>query len=482
MAGAALPFGLAPFDFWILTLAAPAVLFWRVAWSAPSEAAVLGWWFGLGKYAVGASWVYVSIHDYGGASPLLAGALVALFCAALAFFPALSTWFFMRYLVRDSHVRDAIAFAASFVLLEWIMTWVLTGFPWLFLGYGHLGTYLGNFAPIGGVLAVSLAAALSGCLVAAALQTRRNTERIAAVVLAAVPWAGGWALGRHEWVAETEHATVALVQGNIAQSAKWQPDSVMPILATYRDLSEAAWGRDVVVWPEAAVTLFAEQARPYLDTMAERATRAGSALVLGIPDVERMPDSPPLYLNTAIAIGLGDGQYVKRRLVPFGEYVPFERLLRGLIAFFDLPMSRAVAGAEQQEPLTLKSWRAAMAICYEVVYPELVRQSAKDADVLITISNDTWFGRSFGPLQHMEMAQMRALENGRWLLRATNDGVTAIVDARGHVVKSLPRFEPGVLTGEFSIMNGYTPFTRFGTLPVVLLLGALAFVGRTQRG
>jgi apolipoprotein N-acyltransferase len=145
-------------------------------------------------------------------------------------------------------------------------------------------------------------------------------------------------------------------------------------------------------------------------------------------------------------------------------------------------MSHAVAGAEHQPPLDVKSWRAAVAICYEIVYPELVRESAKNADVLITISNDTWFGRSIGPMQHMEMARMRALENGRWLLRATNDGVTAIVDARGNVVKSLPRFEPGVLTGDFSVMTGSTPFARFGTLPVVVLLAALSFVGRTRRG
>jgi apolipoprotein N-acyltransferase len=300
-------------------------------------------------------------------------------------------------------------------------------------------------------------------------------------VIATLPWVAGWALGRHEWVKPITRATVGLVQGNIAQSAKWEPESVAPILATYRDLSDAAWGRDIVVWPEAAVTLFVEQARVYLDAMSDRASRAGSALVLGIPDVERMPHGPPLFLNTALALGLGDGQYAKRRLVPFGEYVPFEQALRGLIAFFDLPMSHAVAGAERQPPLQLKSSRAAVAICYEIVYPELVRESAKTADVLITISNDTWFGRSLGPLQHMEMAQMRALENGRWLLRATNDGVTAIVDARGHIVKSLPRFEPGVLTGEFSVMTGQTPFTRFGTLPVVVVLAAMSFVGRTRR-
>lgn len=481
-AGALLPIALAPFGFWPLTLLAPAVLFWRLVWAKPGAAFALGWWFGFGKYLVGVSWVYVSINVYGGAPPWLAGALVLLFVGSLALLPALQAWLYTKYLARGSMPRDAVAFAASFVLLEWVMTWFLTGFPWLFLGYGHLETPLKNFAPVGGVLLVSLMTALSGCSIAVALATRRTAERAIAILLAASPWLAGAGLSWVTWVTRTGHGTTALVQGNVPQSVKWQPDSVVPILERYRDLSEPYWGRDLVVWPEAAVTLFVAQAASYLDTMGRKARDAGSALVLGIPDVERMPEGPPMFLNTAISLGDGSGQYAKRRLVPFGEYVPFEALLRGAIAFFDLPMSHAVAGPEEQPALTAKGWKLSMAICYEIVYPELVRRSAQDADLLITLSNDTWFGRSIGPLQHMEMARMRAVENGRWLLRATNDGVTAIVDADGRVVDELARFEAGVLDGGFHVMSGRTPFATYGSTPVVLLLFGLCLVGFTRRG
>jgi apolipoprotein N-acyltransferase len=172
---------------------------------------------------------------------------------------------------------------------------------------------------------------------------------------------------------------------------------------------------------------------------------------------------------------------VKRRLVPFGEYVPLEGLLRGLIEFFDLPMSRSSPGPWQQPLLDLGGHRGAMAICYEIVYPDLVRSQAAEADVLLTISNDTWFGRSIGPLQHLEMARMRALENGRWVLRGTNNGVTAIIDPRGRVQARLPQFEPGVLRGEYRTMSGTTPFTRYGHGPLLVLLFLLLAAGVARK-
>jgi apolipoprotein N-acyltransferase len=179
--------------------------------------------------------------------------------------------------------------------------------------------------------------------------------------------------------------------------------------------------------------------------------------------------------NSVVGLGAGSGIYHKRRLVPFGEYLPLDSLLRGLINFFDLPMSDFSPGPNKAAMIRAGEYKLAPFLCYEIVYPDLVRASAAEADILLTISNDTWFGDSNGPLQHMEMARMRALENGRYLIRSTNNGVTAFVDYKGQVTQQLPQFTQDVLRGEVKVMQGTTPFTRFGHWPTLLLAFTLLF-------
>jgi apolipoprotein N-acyltransferase len=482
LAGALLPFSLAPFGYWPLGIVAVAGWFW-VLRHGRLGAAMSGWLFGLGKYGVGASWVYVSIHVYGNAPPPLAAFLVLVFVAGLALFPMANGWAFRR-LQSGSALADAALFAALFAAFEWLLTWFLTGFPWLFLGYAHLGTALAGWAPVGGVLLVGFWVALTGALLVvlleAVLARRRRLAGLAATI-GLLPWVLGWALGLVTWVEEGERREVALVQGNVEQSVKWNPDMQWPILQIYRDLSEPHWGVDLLIWPEAALTFWAHEAAEVLDDLSQRGAAGGTALVLGLPAVERVPGGDLVFRNTASVLGAGSGRYVKRRLVPFGEYVPLESLLRGAIEFFDMPMSRAAPGAWHQPLLDLGGYRGIMAICYEVVYPDLVRAQAREADVLITISNDSWFGASIGPLQHLQMAQMRALENGRWMLRGTNNGVTAIIDHRGRIRGLLPQFESGALRGDYVLMRGTTPFTRVGHGPVLLVLLAIIALGVWRR-
>lgn len=475
-AGALYCIGFAPFDWWPLTFAAIAVLFvlaqrdgLRLGW--------LVWCFGIGKYGVGVSWVYVSIHVYGNAAPPLAGFLVVLFVAALAALFCLPMgWLYAR--LRDRKLPwgwlNVLVFAGVWVLFDWLSTWFLTGFPWLLPGYAFMQTPLANIAPIIGVLGLGMMVVLSAAACGAWVSARawRGHQRWSPPV--AVIAVGGWALGMAlywvDWVTPVGSHSVALVQGNIDQNLKWLPDQAEPNIRRHVDLSAPHWDADLMVWPEAAVTLFPRQASTLLEQLGERAHGSSTNVVLGIPGVEELADGRYAVTNMALALGLGRGRYAKVHLVPFGEYVPLEGLLRGLIGFFDLPMSSSSPGRAGQPNLQLSMGEAAMAICYEVAYPETMRRAARSASVLMTLSNDTWFGSSIGPLQHMQIAQMRALENGRWLLRDTNNGVTAIVDHRGAIVDRLPQFEMGVLRGEFSVMSGRTPYSYVGHWPVLLLL------------
>ncbi len=473
--GALLPLSLAPFGWWPLGLVAVGGWFGLLQ-SSSSRGWLIGWLFGFGKYIVGISWVYVSIHDYGNASPPLAAFLVLLFAGGLAVFPMLNAWLFQRLRSIGAPHLDAWLFVCLFVGFEWLLTWFLTGFPWLYPAYAHIDTALAGFAPVGGVLLVSFALVASTCFAVAGYLAQRKTGLLIAAVS---PWVLGALLTQMNWVTPAASRSVALVQGNIDQAVKWLPESRMPIIETYRALSEPHWGTDVMVWPEAAITVMAHDAGSVLQALHERAEQAQTALVLGLPALERLPGDEIVFRNTVVGIGTAQGRYVKRRLVPFGEYVPLEDWLRGLIELFNLPMSHATPGAWRQPLLRLGGGqRAAMAICYEIIYPGLVREQARRADVLITISNDSWFGASVGPLQHMQMAQMRALENGRWLLRDTNNGVTAIVDHRGTIVAQLPQFTADVLIGHYRQMHGHTPYSRFGDRPLLAVLGVgLLFSG-----
>ncbi|MDA1075333.1 MAG: apolipoprotein N-acyltransferase [Proteobacteria bacterium] len=462
LCGALLPLSLSPIDWWPLAFVSIGGWFYALH-RGVLPAWLSGWLYGAGKYAVGVSWVYGSIHEFGEETVLVSGLLVALFVAGLSLFSMVQAWMF-KLASSTSLVRNAFSFVAVWVVAEWLLTWFLTGFPWLLPGYAVIDTTLVNFAPVAGVLLVSAIVVLIAC---SAVVVLAGPQRIRFATLVVGPWLVALSLGQIEWVQPVETRTAALVQGNVAQGSKWDFENRQPIVRRYLKLSDPHWDVDVLVWPEAAITYFEHEATALLDELDRRGRQTGAALVMGIASVEFLPGGDYTMHNTAISLGAGASRnnrsrYIKRHLVPFGEYVPLQDMLRGLISFFDLPMSATQPGPMHQPPLVIGDLKAAMAICYEVVYSEMMRAPARESDVLITVTNDTWFGTSIGPWQHMQMARMRAVENGRWLLRGTNNGVSVIVDHHGQISHTMPQFEEGVLRGDFQVMQGSTLFNRFG--------------------
>ncbi len=465
-AGAALPLAFAPFGAWPLTLLCPAVLLLCWQGATATQAAWRGWLFGLGLFGSGTSWVFVSIHTYGAASVPLAALLTVLFCAGLAFFTALQAWVFAR-LKRNPYHDALVLFPALWIVSEWLRGWFLTGFPWLYLGTPHVDTWLGAWAPFLGVLSIGGLCCLCAGALVMALQQRQHLPRLAVII--AIVVASSLLLAQVRWVQPQPALRVALVQGNMPQQLKWDPAWRDEALQRHARLTEPYWGAELIVWPEAALPLFLDEAGDWLGRQEQRAQASSSTLLTGIPTRERDGSGRWRYHNSLTALGNGLGTYHKQKLVPFGEYVPLESLLRGLIAFFDLPMSDFARGPVHQPPLQAGRWAIAPLICYEIAYPDFTARRAQPANLIVTVSNDTWFGRSTGPHQHLEMARLRALETGRPVLRATNNGITAIIDHQGRITARLPQFDSGVLAGTVQPTTGQTLFDIWGSWPLVLL-------------
>lgn len=476
VAGALQTLTFSPFHWW--WLGPPAILLVLLACLQADPKALFraGWLMGLGLFGTGASWVYISISVYGNTSAPIALLLTAAFVAGLALFPALTFWAWGK-LAGTHPVRRLILFPALWILGDWVRGWLLTGFPWLYLGTAHVDGPLAGYAPLFGVFALTFLVVASGVALYGLIWLLSRQRRAAAAALAApllLAWLAGPLLAKFNWTErQPEPISVAAMQGNIPQQIKWDPEFLIEQIHIYLDLSAEDWNRDLLLWPETAIPLPQDRAAPIFERILDE-LGPNSTLITGIPwhgFSERLEDFT--YHNSIMALGQGDGFYHKRKLVPFGEYVPMEQWLRGLIGFFDLPMSSFTRGPAQQSPLRVRDKRVMPFVCYEIAYPDFVATHARHTDLLITISNDGWFGHSLGPLQHQQIARMRALETGRFLLRGTNNGITAIIDDRGQVTDTIPQFTRDTLRGEVYLVKGNTPYMQAGSWPILTLAAIL---------
>ncbi|NTV95848.1 MAG: apolipoprotein N-acyltransferase [Thiobacillus sp.] len=468
--GGASVFGFAPFYLYPLPILALAGLFHLLRDAGPREAFLRGWLFGLGWFGTGVSWVYVSMHDVGGLPLPVAGGLTLLFAAFLALFPALAAWLPARR-HSSAEVRLLLLLPASWVLAEWLRGWLLTGFPWQAVGYSQAPhSPLAAYAPLLGVYGVSWLVALT----AGALAWRRPWPLAVAVAL----WAGGLGLAKVDWTRPVGvPVTVSLLQGNIAQEMKFRPEKLTETLVLYRDMVLASASR-LIVLPETAWPLFLDDIPPdYLDPLRAHARKLGGHLLVGVP--EREPGAR--YYNSVAVLDGGPVQtYRKSHLVPFGEFVPW-----GAHWFVDamaIPLSDFSRGAPNQPALHAAGQRIAANVCYEDAFGEELIHALPDATLMVNVSNDAWFGDSFAPWQHLQIAQMRALETGRWWLKANNTGITAVLDEKGRVVASLKPFTTGTLDSQAQSMTGATPYSRWGNGAFLALVAAsLALAGWLMR-
>lgn len=471
-----MPLAIEPMSYWPISIFSLIIFAYNLQKSPHAKACLYhGFIFGLGYFGVGVSWVFISIYEYGSAPLPLALLMTGIFIAFIALVFCLPFYIYGK--LHNTYWRILLGFPILWLFSEWLRSWFLTGFPWLLLGYSHLETPLAGWAPVGGVLLVSLLAAFtSAAILASSMRSFPTTTRWLSIIAIIIFWAEGSTLKSVKWTeAAGEPVTVGLVQPNIPLELKWDPDFRQDTVDILWSLSEELWDKDWVIWPEAAIPDIHSRSIELIEIAEQKAAQTQTSLITGVLYDDFNQNK---YFNAILGLGQAKGRYHKQRLVPFGEYVPLEFWLRGLIDFFDLPNSILSTGGKNQDLVMSHKYQIASSICYEIVYPDLVAQLTKNSHVILTISNDAWFGASLGPLQHLHMARMRALETGRYVVRGTNNGVSAIINSSGEITLKSEQFVRTSITGEFLPMSGNTPYLIWRNYLVLglLVFGAIALL------
>jgi apolipoprotein N-acyltransferase len=482
-AGLALPFAFAPWGWWPLGMLAPAALFLAWVGATPGRAAARGFLFGFAAFLTGTWWTFISVHEFGQAPAALAAFLTLALAALMAAYYALLGWLAARWLPGRGAMHWLVGLPAAWTVIEWLRGWFLSGFPWLSLGYSQTDSVLGALAPLGGVYGLGWVCALAAGALAAVLVEGLATRALAVATLFAI-FAGAGMAGGTRW---TEPAGpplhAVMIQGAVGQDEKWLEAALEPTRELYLEMSEPWWGKtDLIIWPEAAIPALLHQELDLLEALDARGRDTGTEVLLGILELDFESGQ---YHNVLVTLGGTPQIYRKRQLVPFGEYFPVPAFVRRWMRLMNLPYTDFAPGRADPPPLNLVGVAVAPTICYEDAFGAQQRVFFPEAELLVNVSNDAWFGDTRAPHQHLQIARMRAMETGRWMLRATNNGVTAVIDPRGRVVERSRQFVPEVIEAEVPPMRGMTPWLRFGDGPLAALalaLTGLAALRRTAAG
>ncbi len=474
LAGLCVPLAFAPVNWFALAplCYGTLLLLWRG--EVPGRALLIGFAFGVGAFGVGTSWVYVSVRDFGQA-PLAVAVLVTVgLIVIMAAYIGLLGWLVARLELGRRALDWLLTIPALWVLMEWVRGWFLSGFGWLAPGYSQTDSLLMGYAPVLGILGITWAVLVTaGCLVT--LAAGSGGARWSALALLLLVWGAGYLAGNRQWtLPQGVPLEVALVQGAVPQDQKWLPEQRAPTLALYRDATLAQRGVDLVIWPEAAIPALYHTVTGYLREVRRRTAAADVSVLLGIL---RKDPNGGTFQNTVVALTDPPTFYAKRHLVPFGEYFPVPAFVRRWMRLMSLPYTDAVAGAADQPPLAIAGQTLGLMICYEDVFGAQQRHYLPAATMLVNVSNDAWFGDSLAPHQHLQIARIRAAEAGRFLLRATNTGITAVIDPGGAVTARVPAFTTQVLRASVRGFGGMTPYAYWGDWPT-LSLALLLALGR----
>lgn len=481
LVGALCVLGFAPYYFFIAPIIGLAILFYFWEHSkTPQQAAKIGLSFGLGFFVAGIYWIYISLHDIGGMPFWMAGFATFGLCTFLALFPAI-----VAYLSKRSG-KVLLTAPVIWVLAEWVRNWIFTGFPWLAIGYSQApSSPLVAYAPVFGVFGVGLAVTASAALTTSLMLTHIRQRALVAI---SCIWIVGTLLSLFNWTNKTgEPVSVSLLQGNIPQETKWNELIVTQTIQQYLAMVKQTRS-DLVVLPETALPFAIDiqqqkvQQDPILESFRKYAPKTSQGILIGIVSQQKND-----YFNSVLGLNGAHEEtqfYHKSHLVPFGEFIPMKNLIGWIYQdWLNMPLSDLSRGERFQTPMSIANQKVAVNICYEDVFGEEIIRQLPQATMLVNVSNDAWYGHSIAASQHLQFSQMRALETGRMVLRATNTGETAIINTKGKVLAALPQFTTAILNGSAQGYQGATPYIRWGNWPIIsfLFIALILLWGRKKK-
>jgi len=458
--------GFEPLGYQLIGFLSVSVLFYFALNLDERKAALLFFLFGFFLYCIGLYWLYISVHVVSGAPKILAVLLIVALSVYLSLFYSLFGFIFVKLHRRiQNESISLLLFAPSlWTVLEVFRGHFLTGFPWFSLGYMDSTSFISSWAPIGGVFLVSMITAMtSSAILLIFLKRRILGSSILLIVITC-----SYILNSINWTIKSNDSpySVALVQGNIEQDKKWLRSEFENTLMLYASSLQGLDGTDLVICPEVAIPSLKENVQEYLDYLEiQMIEKDIKMLILGI----NTQNQNGQIFNSMISLGKEQNIYQKRHLVPFGEYFPVPDQVRSWMQNMNLPSRDISEGKSQQQPFKLGNLRMAPSICYEDIFGSDLLDFFPQSDVLINITNNAWFGKSTASAQHLQMSRMRAIESGRYLLRSTNTGISAIIGPKGKINATSRPYEYSVIEGDFFRMEGETPYMLLGDIFSLLL-------------
>ena len=482
LAGAVNAFAFAPFGWWPLCLVSLGTLFGLWLRAPPIAAARLGFAYGIGLFGVGTSWMYISLNVFGGMPLLLAGFCILLLVMVVSLLPAAAGFIQGCFSNRTDTARLILIMPGVWLLVEWLRGWILTGFPWLSTGYAMLDTPLAGLAPLGGVYLVGLLTLMTVGALSVLLRELSRTNLLCSLVVVC-GWVGGWYLSDMPWTqARGKAISVAIIQNNVPLMLKWKLSESNKIIADYLAQSAPLRDVDLVVWPEAAVPDYLDQMPADFHRQLQEHPADFIFGVLTRDTIQQQnQQQQQQYFNSIAAVGERTAVYHKQHLVPFGEFLPLQWLFSPLVKMLNIPMSDFTAWQQPQNPLPAAGNLFAASVCYEDAFPGEWRNQVAASGLLINLSEDAWFGDSLAPHQRLQMARFRSLENGRPMIRSSNNGLSSVINWRGEIDIVAAQFVKTVVRATVQPRIGVTPYTVYGDTPVLIFAAMLLLLGLCLR-